>query len=265
MAPQPPQRSERPGAAVALLDYATGDAPRWPPKPPNARSVPAQPWRSSITRQATPRDSPRLVERRGYAPRTPPAYVQSAPAQPRRSSITRQATPRDSPRLVERRGLRPPRTPPAYVQSAPAQPLRSSTSRVGGGRAHDVRCVVEHHPPAVGLALEDVRGDDRGDRHATPHLGEDVLGAGDPGEAARDGELDVADGEADLARVVEDGLPRGPDVVPAGEQGPARVHALDVLAVRPHFLHLGEIEGLERAIEARVGLLDVESGARHAV
>src|SRR5204863_9010923 len=99
---------------------------------------------------------------------------------------------------------------------------------------------------------------------AASHLGEDVLGAGDPGETARDGELNVADGEADLARVVKDGLPGRAHVLPSGQQRPARVHALDVLAVRPDLLHLGEIEGLERAIEARIGFLDFEAPARHA-
>src|SRR2546422_39319 len=75
MAPQPPQRSARPGAAVTRLDHALLDGPRhgpqtpkrskrrgtavpllcqrafqltmgaptWPPNPPNARHVPAQP------------------------------------------------------------------------------------------------------------------------------------------------------------------------------------------------------------------------------
>jgi hypothetical protein len=75
IAPQTPQRSDRPGAAVTLLDFprATGpryrppnpptlgpprrsrDAPRFPashgapispPKPPNARTAPAEAWRS---------------------------------------------------------------------------------------------------------------------------------------------------------------------------------------------------------------------------
>jgi len=32
----------------------------------------------------------------------------------------------------------------------------------------------------------------------------------------------------------------------------------------PTRFHLGEIEGLEGAVEARVGFLDVESRARHA-
>src|SRR5213593_3797985 len=137
-------------------------------------------------------------------------------------------------------------------------------SCVRGGRAHDVRGVVEHHLPAIVLALEDVRGDDRGDRHAPSHLGEDVLRAGDPGATARDGELNVADGEADLTRVVKDRLPGRADVVPADEQRPARVNALDVIAVRPHLFHLGEIERLERSVEPRVGLLDLETPARHA-
>src|SRR5207249_3602659 len=50
MAPKPPKRSERPGKPVALLDKR---APFWgprdgPPNPPNVRSAPGNPWRSSI-------------------------------------------------------------------------------------------------------------------------------------------------------------------------------------------------------------------------
>src|SRR5213079_3127960 len=55
MAPQTPQRSSRPGGAVARLDLArVPGAPRWPPKPPNARHAPAEPWRASISRTPGP-------------------------------------------------------------------------------------------------------------------------------------------------------------------------------------------------------------------
>src|SRR5712691_2713344 len=39
-------------AGSRRLLLRNGWAPTWPPKPPNARSTPAKPWRSSITRQA---------------------------------------------------------------------------------------------------------------------------------------------------------------------------------------------------------------------
>src|SRR5438445_6207920 len=42
--PPGPQRSERPGKAVALLRFTWG--PRHGPQAPNVRSVPAKPWRS---------------------------------------------------------------------------------------------------------------------------------------------------------------------------------------------------------------------------
>src|SRR5206468_8991757 len=51
MAPQTPQRSGRPGEAVAPLDATGGlGGPEIPP--PNARGAPAKPWRSSMLRAA---------------------------------------------------------------------------------------------------------------------------------------------------------------------------------------------------------------------
>src|SRR5882762_4250474 len=37
-------------SGIALLPRRWG-APKWPPKPPNARSAPAKPWLSSISRR----------------------------------------------------------------------------------------------------------------------------------------------------------------------------------------------------------------------
>src|SRR3989441_5853416 len=79
MAPHTPQRSERPGGPVALLDPAcahrsTWGAPRWPLTPPDARSAPGNPWRSSIIRvlidrRGGPRDGPPASSSEGgYAP-----------------------------------------------------------------------------------------------------------------------------------------------------------------------------------------------------
>src|SRR3989442_8856819 len=69
--PRPPNRSSRPGEAVARLD------------PPHARGAPAKPWHPSILRQAP--------ERWG-APKWPPDPIaRRAPAKPWRSSISRQA------------------------------------------------------------------------------------------------------------------------------------------------------------------------------
>src|SRR6266550_1145242 len=59
--PPYPQRSERPGAAVALLDPPAFGAPRrsrGAPRSPNVRSAPAQPWRSSIPGVRQPRGRP---------------------------------------------------------------------------------------------------------------------------------------------------------------------------------------------------------------
>src|SRR6266850_5906230 len=46
MAPHTPQCSERPGKAVALAHKTGG--PEMAPRPPDVRSAPAKPWRSSI-------------------------------------------------------------------------------------------------------------------------------------------------------------------------------------------------------------------------
>src|SRR2546426_6860864 len=69
MGPHTPRRSERPGTPVALLDHprahrSTWGAPTWPPTPPDARSAPGHPWRSSIIRV--------LIVLRGGPPHGPP-------------------------------------------------------------------------------------------------------------------------------------------------------------------------------------------------
>src|SRR5207248_5201257 len=98
-APHTPQRSERPGKPVALLDHA-----------PSARSAPGNPWRSSITGPAfgAPRETrgaPRSRAQRSERPGKPVALldhapsVRSAPGNPWRSSITH-------PALVAPRGTR---------------------------------------------------------------------------------------------------------------------------------------------------------------
>src|SRR4051812_10320656 len=56
--PPNPQRSERPGVAMALLDHG-GRGPRNGPQAPNARSAPAQPYRSSITVVVGPEMAPK--------------------------------------------------------------------------------------------------------------------------------------------------------------------------------------------------------------
>src|SRR3989440_162970 len=65
-----------PGAARGLVTWG---APRWPPKPPNVRSAPAQPGRSS--KPPNVRSAPAQPGRSSKPPN-----VRSAPAQPGRSS-----------------------------------------------------------------------------------------------------------------------------------------------------------------------------------
>src|SRR5256885_747203 len=121
--PQTPQRSPRPGAAVARLDHPRSTkmgaltsppnpptlaaprrsrgAPRSPafnknggpdiaPKPPNARRAPAQPWRASITRVQQkwgPRHRPQTPQR---SPR-PGAAVARLDLRRAWSALSRQA------------------------------------------------------------------------------------------------------------------------------------------------------------------------------
>ena len=92
--------------------------------------------------------------------------------------------------------------------------------------------MVDHQPLAV-PALERVGGEECGHRDLAPRVGEDVLAAGEPGEVALHVHVDVADAEAHLVAVPEDGLPGLAHRVPAREQAPAGVDAADVIAVRP--------------------------------
>src|SRR5437899_13100461 len=64
--PPNPQRSERRGGALALLDIPRRSGPRHGPQTPNARSAPAEPWRPSISRDAP---GPRIAPQ----PPAPPA------------------------------------------------------------------------------------------------------------------------------------------------------------------------------------------------
>jgi len=125
--------------------------------------------------------------------------------------------------------------------------------------------VVVDEAPARALALEDVGREDGGDREAPAGLRQDVLRAVDPSEVAAHLDTDVGDGEPHLGRALEDGGPGPPDLVPAVESAPARMDAGDVAAVGPHVVHLGEIQALERAVEALVRLLDgLTRVVRHA-
>src|SRR5262249_31264860 len=88
-------------------------------------------------------------------------------------------------------------------------------------------------------------------------LGENALGAGDPRQIRLDVDVDLADGEAHLALILEDGVPGLADGLPAREQRPAGVNAPHALAVRPQPVHLVEVTALQRPVEARVDLLDL--------
>src|SRR5207244_3702771 len=104
---------------------------------------------------------------------------------------------------------------------------------------------------------------DRGDGDPAPDLREDVLGARHPPEVAAGGGPHVREREPHLRGVLEDRFPRRAHRFPADQERPARMHALHMLAVRPHEIHPREVERLERLIEARVRLLDLGEVGRH--
>src|SRR5262245_2959044 len=209
--------------------------------------------------------------------------AQAGRASVQRTARTPTAASRTSWGLVTRRRAPAADTTKPSVRST-HRPSRSSTpSRASSARTTTVRPVVtggasrrrsvaaaEHvrgvmveQAPGVALALEEVGGQDGGDGDPTPHLGQDVLGAGHPPAVAEGDHVDVGDGEAHLRGVLEDGAPGVPHGRPAGEEGPPGMHALDVLPAGPHAFHLGQVEVFEGAVEARVGLPDFLSLVGH--
>src|SRR6185295_2519128 len=140
-------------------------------------------------------------------------------------------------------------------------PLGASRAR-GRVAGENVGGVVVDEQPLPVASLEDVGGQDRRHRDVAAGLGQDVLGAGDPAEAALHERVDVGDAEAHLLAVLEDDLPGVPHRLPAREHAPARVHAAHVVLVGPDLVHLAEIEGLEDAVEARVRLLQLGAAGR---
>src|SRR2546425_2453233 len=100
--PPNPQRSERRGGALALLDIPRRSGPRHGPQTPNARSAAAEPWRSSISRDAP---GPEMAPK-------PPALGAPRPSRDAPRYPETLWGPEMAPQLFKRRGLRPPRTPP---------------------------------------------------------------------------------------------------------------------------------------------------------
>src|SRR3984893_9819660 len=140
---------------------------------------------------------------------------------------------------------------------APRSWRRPASFLAVGLARQDVRGVMEHHAPSRACALVDIGHEDGGDGNIALELRQNVLGTGDPGETALCADLDIREREAQLATVLEDGLPGLADALPTGEQTPAGMHAAHVFRVTPHGVHGFEILALDGAIEARIGLLDL--------
>ena len=63
----------------------------------------------------------------------------------------------------------------------------------------------------------------------------------------------VGQGKTHGKGVGEDPFPARHDRPPAGQERPARVHALDVASAQPHLLHLFDVQGFKRLVERRIG------------
>src|SRR5881296_336628 len=127
------------------------------PTPPTLGSAPAQPWRSSITVVARPRNGPHtpnarkrpgaalalLDYRRRAAPKWPP--------HPQRSEAPRHS--RGAPRLPSSRGPEMAPKPPT-LGSAPAQPWRPSITVVARPRNGPQTPNARKHPGAAVAPLD---------------------------------------------------------------------------------------------------------------
>src|SRR5207245_851248 len=96
-------------------------APRWPPTPPNARSAPGDPWRSSIPRvlivlRGGPRDRPPHPPMLGA-----PRGTRGAPRSSACSSLV-VGGPEIAPQPLQAKGATPPSDSPARCSQRPGEP-----------------------------------------------------------------------------------------------------------------------------------------------
>lgn len=108
---------------------------------------------------------------------------------------------------------------------------------------------------------EHVRGLDEGFVETALESAGDVFGASDPGDIAFGMNANSADGDLDAARVCKDARPGVADFVPANDEVPARMDALNPIFLKPDGGHLGDVERLEGGVEALIGLDHRGSGA----
>ena len=84
----------------------------------------------------------------------------------------------------------------------------------------------------------------------------DARGASDPGDIALHTNPLAAERDANALGVRENPLPSLAHFVPAQQQIPSGMHALDVIVMRPNRFHLGRVQGLKRCVEAVICLSD---------
>lgn len=112
------------------------------------------------------------------------------------------------------------------------------------------------HQPFIPDALEEIGGKDAGLLRFLPLLGRDIFDADDPAHIA--GDLDHHFGEFKLhrERIVEDEHPGITHGRPFGTERPAGMHTGDIFKMRPHLVHLGDVERLKGVVESLISFGD---------
>lgn len=115
---------------------------------------------------------------------------------------------------------------------------------------------MKNHPPAFGSLLENVRGQNCGENVLTLNGAGQIFIECYPCHASSNLDRDLGQHETDRRRVFENPPPALHDRIPASQNPPSRVAALDVTLPRPDLLHLLEVEAFEGAVEVFVRLSD---------
>src|SRR5689334_2459248 len=108
---------------------------------------------------------------------------------------------------------------------------------------------------------EHVRGLDEGFVEAALERAGDVFGASDPGDIAFGVNANSTESDLDAPRVCKNARPGIADFVPANDEIPAGMDALNPILLKPDGGHFGDVESVEGSVEALIGLEHRWSGA----
>ena len=114
------------------------------------------------------------------------------------------------------------------------------------------RSVMRDKKPIPFAADEHIRRLQKGFVETVREGAGNVLGAGDPGDFAFHVRAHRFNRDLDSPRVGKNPLPAFADFLPADQQVPARMHALNPVFLEPHGFHAREFERLESGVEALV-------------